>query len=1550
MVFSQMFRFLRPGGQQSPAARSGRRASSMPRPNCKLSVERLEDRTLMAASLTGVPNWIEQGPGPIVGGQTQGLTDNPVTGAVEAIAIRPGASGTVLIGTTEGGIWRTTNINASPVFWTPLTDQMPSLAISSIAFSPFDTTNRTLFAGTGNFSNGGNAGGAAVGILKSTDLGSSWQVIGSARFAGVRIRRVVPAVQTLTDGSRVHIVLVASTSGLHRSTTGGEITATGDGWTRISGLAGSGLPTGRVSDLVADPSTTGSFYCAIPGTGIFRSLNFGATWQPVNGAITGLGATNNIELAVHFNQSTNTRALYAGLVASSSLASVWRSTDNGANWTVIPNAPNVNPGNQGINNFSIVADPVDSSVVYIGGDRQPNFPFVGNLFEGFTTLNTFVPIVLGGANGTAPHADTRFMVFSGADILEADDGGLYRLRNANSASRRWESLIGNLGVTEMVSAAYDPVQNRLVAGAQDTGSFNQNAAITDTQANRFRWDQMLGLQGDGAIVDVDTLNRNILGNLEPLRYASSELFGGFQRVGGIPIPTLVQLNVNNTGLFPRHLNDVDGNLTPTFDPSLAFNNEFQINRVDSNRMLIGTNFLYESTDRGDHLTSLGGIANLNNNFAPSGSVGRVNSIAYGGRRNGVNNPDALLVGTSGAPDVNDIDGDGNRTELTGFLRARFVGTGLPGPRLDYEIAGGAAILDLVMDPEDDRRAWVLDVNNRVWLGTNINNPSENWINLTGNLSGLFTTITVVGSGASAVPLVGGRAGVFRLDPNSSTRFWQEFGAGLPNAQVSDLRWDATDDVLVAATVGRGAWTISNVSNFIAADPVLLVDGTSANDFVRVFVDQGNPLLLDVSFDGSLRSFQASIIKRIVVNLHDGDDSLELDGRVVTPGPGGPAFVPGGPVFVPGGLSYNGGNGSDSFTSFGTATLDEYSQEPGSPQINNRLTYASGQVMAVTINATQQIFDRVVAADMVFTATVNESNITLDDGSAVGDGMLRLVTSDVTAGINYAPIEFTGKTRLTLHGDAFVEIPFGSHDSISLVNTEPAAGLTRLDVDGGFGADTINVARVSVPTTVAGGGGADEINVGLAVPAGPLPSFVVGFTLTSIDAPITIDGGAESDTLNLRATLLADGALAGTLTNQLITGFGTENGGITYSGLEIINLTLNAADNSVFVRSTATGATTNIDTGLGSDFVRLGSLGSTAASAGGNLNSISFVSVSGRDGTDTLVLDDSGDIAANTGTLTSTGISGLGMLTGANYSGFESLTLHLGLGADSLLVSSLAATTSATINSNAGADTVTLGGGTVNNIRGPLTINAGGNPAGTSDTVILQEAEPAGSTNQGTLGTPLNAGPGTGFLTAFGMGAPVNFTNTESVRIIEGPSNDFVSFQFSSAPSFAITLNLDGGTDGVVFHGTDGNDRIHISRRVGPGGPEVVAQINGLTIVAGYQGGETVSVFAGAGNDHVTVDASVTTWRAELFGEDGNDHLIGGPLGDLLDGGAGNDRLEGGDGDDELIGGAGHDIFDGGAGADRIHAGDGAIDVIFADLADQLLDLDPSDVVIKRSRR
>src|SRR5262245_10375542 len=101
--------------------------------------------------------WIEQGPGIIRNGQTEGIPDNPVVGAVNAVvAATPTDGNVVYIGTVNGGVWKTTNATAAPPTWTPLTDHLsfvgvfPGLSIASLAMSPTDPN--TLFAGTGSTS------------------------------------------------------------------------------------------------------------------------------------------------------------------------------------------------------------------------------------------------------------------------------------------------------------------------------------------------------------------------------------------------------------------------------------------------------------------------------------------------------------------------------------------------------------------------------------------------------------------------------------------------------------------------------------------------------------------------------------------------------------------------------------------------------------------------------------------------------------------------------------------------------------------------------------------------------------------------------------------------------------------------------------------------------------------------------------------------------------------------------------------------------------------------------------------------------------------------------------------------------------------------------------------------------------------------------------------------------------------------------------------------------------------------------------------------------
>ena len=117
--------------------RSRKPAKTMQR---RLSLETLEDRTLLSVIATGVPQWTEEGPAAI---QDDLVTQSPI-GAMQALAVDPNDSNILLAGATSGGVWLTTNHG---VTWTPETDQFPSLSISSIAFSPLDPMQATRSSG-----------------------------------------------------------------------------------------------------------------------------------------------------------------------------------------------------------------------------------------------------------------------------------------------------------------------------------------------------------------------------------------------------------------------------------------------------------------------------------------------------------------------------------------------------------------------------------------------------------------------------------------------------------------------------------------------------------------------------------------------------------------------------------------------------------------------------------------------------------------------------------------------------------------------------------------------------------------------------------------------------------------------------------------------------------------------------------------------------------------------------------------------------------------------------------------------------------------------------------------------------------------------------------------------------------------------------------------------------------------------------------------------------------------------------------------------------------
>jgi len=117
------------------------------------------------------------------------------------------------------------------------------------------------------------------------------------------------------------------------------------------------------------------------------------------------------------------------------------------------------------------------------------------------------------------------------------------------------------------------------------------------------------------------------------------------------------------------------------------------------------------------------------------------------------------------------------------------------------------VRDIALDPRDWRIAYVVD-SNHVFRTTN---AGESWTDISGNLWKFdafeHRSVAFVAGTSDDLLLVSARTGVFVSFGSSGFTSWNKLGAGLPNAPVWDLDYDAADDVLLAGTLGRGAWTI-----------------------------------------------------------------------------------------------------------------------------------------------------------------------------------------------------------------------------------------------------------------------------------------------------------------------------------------------------------------------------------------------------------------------------------------------------------------------------------------------------------------------------------------------------------------------------------------------------------------------------------------------------------------------------------------------------------------------------------------------------------------------
>ncbi len=498
----------------------------------------------MASAGSGFP-WQELGPRTLNNGN---YFPEPVSGRLLAVAFDPTNSHIIYVGSAQGGIWKTTD---GGQHWKPLSDFEPSLAINTIAI---DSKNpNIIFAGTGedNLSCDSYQG---QGILRSTDGGNTWTVLGRSLFAGTGIGNILLDPRYEGNANHEHLIIGAGFAGRSNSSTEscdnslpagqnppyGVFTSNDGGQTftetlSVGSFADFPFELGT-SDMVMSPSNPNVIYAAEQIEGIFKSTDAGKTWTNLNTASSGMPAPESgfdrIQLAIAKSNPNVLYSVYSNVVFLGTHMQAFRTNNAGTTWKDLTSVPDVCDG-QCWYDMPIAVSPTDPNSVFIGGNA--NYSYIFTLFgeppdpadcatiAALSNLpadcnatiakstnggKTWQDIGLGdvGSNGFPKgqytlHPDDHAIVFDPNNpnvMYTGTDGGLFYTTNGGHS---WHDLNPGLGTLQYQAISVSP-NGQIFGGTQDNGTEQFKPSTGQT------WTSVDG--GDGGLTQIDPSNPNTI--------------------------------------------------------------------------------------------------------------------------------------------------------------------------------------------------------------------------------------------------------------------------------------------------------------------------------------------------------------------------------------------------------------------------------------------------------------------------------------------------------------------------------------------------------------------------------------------------------------------------------------------------------------------------------------------------------------------------------------------------------------------------------------------------------------------------------------------------------------------------------------------------------------------------------------------------------------------------------------------------------------------------------------------------------------------------------
>ncbi len=674
-------------------------------------------------------HWTSQGPYQ-TGGRTRAIL----------VDLNDATRKTVIIGGIDGGIWMTSDITATNPVWKINNDWMQSLSIGALAQDPVQ--KNVMYAGTGD---GDGTDARGVGIFKSIDDGATWNLLPAT--SGGSFNTTMEILVTPDSG----IVYAATFAGMYKSKD------QGNSWYKV---LGSGSAYGFATDNFYNiqRGSDGVLFAAT-ASGLYKSALNGEvkTWEKVSANPGFPTDFSRIQMAV---ASASPNIVYVFGSEGGKASAVYKTLDAGVTWQNMGKLVWQDGCSGSSNGTDITRTQAWYDLTLTVAPNNPNVIYLGgvDLFRSLDGGSTWSQITSWDGGGCRPynHADQHGFIFepdNPAVAYSGNDGGIFRIENANGAAPTFKAKNSGYVSTQFYAAAIHPDSNNnyFIAGAQDNGT-----RIVAPGSDR----QVIG--GDGFLCFIDQNNPNIqIGSIYYGQFAVSK-DGGKSFSGGT--------KTNGHFLTPA---DYDPKTKILYAQSLTAGvNLWRFNVVD-NTVNRGTFDNFTSTDVG--------LIRVDPNVA---------NRVYIGSNKGV----LLRANDAEIGNMIHVEQIGN---FGGYISS-----------IDIQNGDSSHLLVTISNYGQPNNIYESRDAGKTWRGCSGKKIADNLPDMPVRW-GMFNPLN------ASQALIATETGVWSTALlNGDSTIWSPPvpGRGSPIVRVEMLHYRSSDKSLLAATFGRGLWT----SNSLAA--------------------------------------------------------------------------------------------------------------------------------------------------------------------------------------------------------------------------------------------------------------------------------------------------------------------------------------------------------------------------------------------------------------------------------------------------------------------------------------------------------------------------------------------------------------------------------------------------------------------------------------------------------------------------------------------------------------------------------------------------------------